>query len=153
MNQPFYASGLSFSCARCSACCRYESGGVFLSEIDLLRLAADRQMDYTEFIQIWCRWIPAGEGRERLSLKEKVNYDCVFWDKGCSVYHARPLQCRAFPFWESLVSSAGAWRAAGRECPGIGSGVLHDRETIDGLLRRREAEPLIERQRPLTRGF
>ncbi|HQO67077.1 MAG TPA: YkgJ family cysteine cluster protein, partial [Spirochaetales bacterium] len=35
MNQSFWHEGLRFECARCSACCRYEPGYVFLSADDL----------------------------------------------------------------------------------------------------------------------
>jgi Fe-S-cluster containining protein len=151
MEEPFYADGLCFSCTRCSACCRYESGFVFLSQTDLSRLAAACQMDYNGFVQTWCRWVPAGRGRERLSLKEKSNFDCIFWNNGCTVYHDRPLQCRTFPFWDSVVNSPESWKTAGLDCPGIGRGGTHSREAIDGCLRRREAEPFIERQSPFLR--
>ena len=141
----FYADGLCFSCARCSACCRHESGFVFLSQKDLRRLAAACQMGYTEFIAVWCRWVPAGPGRERLSLREKSNYDCVFWKDGCTVYHARPLQCRVFPFWDSTLASLADWQRAAAGCPGMGTGTRHSRNEIEDCLRQQEAEPLIER--------
>jgi Fe-S-cluster containining protein len=152
MEQPFYLDGLRFSCARCSACCRHESGFVFLSEQDLTRLAAASQMEYTEFVKTWCRWIPAGIGRERLSLKEKSNYDCVFWDSGCVVYNARPLQCRTFPFWDSILASPDAWQAAGAECPGMGTGAAHSQSEIEACLRLRDAEPVLERTIGRTGG-
>ena len=149
---PFYTSGLRFSCTRCSYCCRKESGFVYLSEKDLIRLANDFQMDYTAFIEVWCRWVPFTQGRERLSLKEKSNFDCIFWDNQCSVYQARPLQCRVFPFWDSTLSSVEAWKVAGLGCPGINSGELHPKETIEGFLRIMEEEPVIERNSLRWRG-
>jgi Fe-S-cluster containining protein len=141
---PFYASGLQFSCTRCSACCRHESGFVFLSPKDLRLLADACQIGYTEFVKAYCRWVP-GEGGERLSLKEKSNYDCVFWKDGCTVYRARPVQCRTFPFWRNVVSSPDAWELAGSGCPGIGTGVLHSREQIDSHLAARVREPVMGR--------
>ena len=143
---PFYAGGLRFSCTRCSACCRHESGFVFLSETDLHRLAAARQMGYTEFVKTWCRWVPGGEGGERLSLKEKANYDCIFWKDGCTVYEARPLQCRTFPFWRNVVNSPETWELAASGCPGMGSGTLHSREQVEAQLAARAADPVIERK-------
>jgi len=146
---PFYAAGLRFSCARCSSCCRHESGFVFLSENDLSRLAHEFKMEYTAFIQTWCRWVPfdgSGRGAERLSLREKSNFDCIFWNAGCTVYHARPLQCRTFPFWDSIVCSPQAWEEAGRGCPGINSGDTHAREEIEQSLRMMEEELVIERR-------
>ena len=147
-NQSFYANGLRFSCTRCSSCCRHESGFVYLSENDLSRLANKFEMDYTAFVNTWCRWIPFTQGRERLSLKEKSNFDCIFWDTpGCKVYNARPLQCSSFPFWgDHVICSPDAWEAAGRDCPGINNGVLHSREEIEGFIRQMEEEPVIERE-------
>jgi Fe-S-cluster containining protein len=148
---PFYAEGLRFSCTRCSACCRYGPGVVFLSEKDAGLLAIKLEMGYTDFVETYCRWIPvdmagtvSGEGRERLSLKERSNYDCIFWNNGCSVYEARPLQCRTFPFWKSVLASPDIWE--GLDCPGAGKGTLHGMQYIESCLARREAEAVIERK-------
>jgi len=114
-------------------------------------------MDYTAFVNTWCRWIPFSSGRggatsaERLSLKEKSNFDCIFWNasngrEGCSVYHVRPLQCRTFPFWDYILCSPQAWKNAGKNCPGINNGELHSREKIEVLVRQMEEEPVIERE-------
>ena len=143
--EPFYASGLRFSCTRCSSCCRKESGFVYLSENDLSRLAKELQMDYSAFINTWCRWVPFKWGRDRLSLREKSNFDCIFWDNGCIVYRARPLQCSSFPFWDSVICSKEAWEAAARRCPGMNTGELHDKEEIAGCLRLLKDELIIER--------
>ena len=149
MNQePFYASGLRFSCTRCSSCCRKESGFVYLSQNDLSRLAKKFQMDYTAFITTWCRWVPFDRGRDRLSLREKSNFDCIFWSGECTVYQARPLQCSTFPFWDSVLCSKEAWEAAGSSCPGINAGESHNREEIADCLRLLEEELVIERETP-----
>lgn len=78
-------------------------------------------------------------------MREKSNMDCIFWKDGCTVYQARPLQCRSFPFWDSVLASPKAWEATGKECPGVNSGELHDREEIAGFLRQMEEEVVIER--------
>jgi len=146
-DRPFYAEGLKFTCTRCSSCCRHESGYVYLSEIDLSRLAKKFEMDYTAFVNTWCRWIPFTQGSERLSLKEKSNFDCIFWDTpGCKVYNVRPLQCRSFPFWDYVLCSPQAWKNAGENCPGINNGQLHSMEKIEGFIKQMEEEPVIERE-------
>jgi Fe-S-cluster containining protein len=120
---------------------------VYLSENDLSRLANEFGMDYTAFVNTWCRWIPFTQGRERLSLKEKSNFDCIFWDlPGCKVYHARPLQCRTFPFWDYVLCSPQAWKNTGKGCAGIDKGELHSREKIESLVSQMEEEPVIERE-------
>jgi Fe-S-cluster containining protein len=146
-NQPFYAKGLSFSCTRCSACCRYETGYVFLSEIDVSALAAEFKLTVDQFIKTHCRWIPSVNNTERLSLKEKADLDCVFWNSGCKVYNSRPLQCRAFPFWLSVVSSEGAWKAAAESCPGMNQGKLYSLREIEAWLEQQKSEPAITRRR------
>jgi len=158
MNEtPFHAAGLRFSCTRCSGCCRHDGGFVYLSEKDLARLTEGFGMDYAAFIETWCRWVPYVFGSERLSLREKANLDCVFWKDaasggGCSVYETRPLQCRAFPFWDSVLCSPQAWKKMARECPGMDSGKLHTREEIDDWLGRLEDELVIERSVPRKGG-
>jgi Fe-S-cluster containining protein len=153
--RPFYAEGLHFSCVRCSACCRYEPGYVFLSKKDVKSLSLELQMGYIEFVETFCRWIPAGTpgygsrngspggGMLQLSLKEKANYDCIFWKEGCSVYRARPLQCRAWPFWPVNVASAGTWTAAAAACPGIGKGRLYSGEYIESRLAEQRGEQIL----------
>jgi Fe-S-cluster containining protein len=102
-------------------------------------------MERGEFIGQYCRRIAFG-AVQRLSLTEKPNLDCVFWrDEGCSVYEARPLQCRSFPFWSSCLSSKEQWEQAASHCIGIGKGRLHDRKEIEGWLRMRVEEGFVEK--------
>jgi Fe-S-cluster containining protein len=119
---------------------------VFLSEKDLNKLASELKMDNDSFLSAYCRWVERGQGGKFLSLKEKQNYDCIFWNSGCTVYQSRPLQCRTFPFWESIVCSAKAWEAAAGSCPGINSGQPRSYEEIKGCLAAGEKEPAINRE-------
>ncbi|AEF85186.1 conserved hypothetical protein [Treponema primitia ZAS-2] len=143
VSKPFYANGLLFSCTRCSECCRIDPGFVFLRKKDTEILVSALKMKYTEFVETYCRWVPGFDGTEQLSLKEKANYDCIFWDRGCSVYESRPLQCRTFPFWPSMLESAKYWKSM--SCPGMGKGALHTRGEIELFLAQQRAEPVIER--------
>ena len=145
----FYSKGLRFSCVRCSACCRHDSGYVFLSGKDASVLITALKMEYKDFVKAYCRWIPSVNGTEQLSLREKSNFDCIFWEQkpesGCSVYAARPLQCRSFPFWTSVVLDKSSWDFAASECPGMGKGTLHSGESIEKWLAMRQKEPIISR--------
>jgi len=144
---PFYASGLRFSCKRCSSCCRYDAGYVFLSENDLKKLIAELKMDRDSFIKAYCRWVKdSHNGKEVLSLKEKSNKDCILWDSGCLVYMARPVQCSTFPFWKSIVASKQAWQIAATGCPGMNTGELHSEKTIDQIIEKRTSEAIIVKQ-------
>ena len=71
----------------------------------------------------------------RKSLKEnESNYDCVFLDgktRKCTVYEARPRQCRTWPFWDSNVRTPEAWEATCEVCPGSGTGRLYQLGEIE----------------------
>lgn len=141
---PFYEEGLHFTCTRCSKCCRHESGYVFLSESDVLRLAKFKGLSRESFLETYTRKVNLGIAT-RITLNEQENFDCTFWkDGGCSVYPARPLQCRSFPFWPMNIASREAWEAAGDDCPGVNIGSLHSREDIDSWNELRKKEPFIE---------
>ena len=144
-NEPFYTCGLKFSCKRCSSCCRYDSGFVFLSENDMEKLTAKLKMERNSFLKTYCRWVTNWEGREVLSLKEKPNKDCILWDEGCTVYEERPLQCRVFPFWENIVASAQTWKIAASGCPGINYGHVYTGRAIEKRIKMRASEPIINR--------
>jgi Fe-S-cluster containining protein len=119
---------------------------VFLSEKDVLVLAKAVQMGYNDFIETYCRWVPTAFGAARLSLKETPEYDCIFWKAGCLVYQARPLQCRAFPFWKSILASSNAWKSASASCPGMGKGTLFMRDEIESWLHAQTADPVITKK-------
>lgn len=143
----FYSQGLRFSCIRCSACCRFEAGYVFISRNDASLLCTALSVDYDGLLEAYCRWVPENSGKSQLSLKEKSNYDCIFWDsgqgEGCSVYEARPLQCRTFPFWASVMRSKSSWKMTARDCPGMNQGALHSGDSIEKMLAMRQMEPVI----------
>ncbi|OHD11779.1 MAG: hypothetical protein A2Z96_07745 [Spirochaetes bacterium GWB1_48_6] len=145
MSDPFYSAGLQFQCTQCHSCCRHDPGYVFLSREDLNRLSTHHSLSPEEFIKKYCRWEDFGTG-EMLSLVEKKNFDCIFWDNGCTVYPARPLQCRAYPFWENPMKSLQTWNYEARFCPGINQGKLHSPEVIKQWLKERADSPILTKE-------
>jgi uncharacterized protein len=128
---PFYNAGLRFECTKCSYCCRYTPGFVFLSHNDLGRLVTAFHMEQDEFIATYCRFVDMSD-RVKLSFIEKDNYDCEFWEKnGCSIYEHRPLQCKSYPFWGSNLQSPKEWAELGFFCPGVGKGTCHSQGSIE----------------------
>mgnify|MGYP006296819779 FL=1 len=137
---PFYQSGLRFTCTRCSICCRFDSGYVWLSDRDLARLASGLGISASEVIRKYCTMVDIG-GFRQLSLAEQENKDCVFWVNGaCSVYGHRPLQCRSFPFWSPFLGSRRDWDALESMCPGVNIGELHGAGEIEQWLSARRWE-------------
>ena len=118
----FYEDGLNFECQRCRYCCSVEPGYVFLSEEDLDRLCSFFGLERDDFIRIYCRLVDCGE-YYLVSLTERSNYDCEFLSPdGCTVYEARPVQCRTYPFWDNILSSRQSWESEKKFCMGIGKG-------------------------------
>ncbi len=125
---------MSFSCTRCGDCCTGVPGYVWVEPTEIDALAKHLGLSVDNFGERYLRKV----GR-RYSLIEKPGGDCVFFDKGCSVYPARPTQCRTFPFWRSNLKSERAWDELADECPGIGQGKLFLVEEIE-VLKRGKAE-------------
>lgn len=135
----FYENGLSFSCQRCSHCCRIEPGFVFLSRLDLTNLCLWFKLPEDSFIEKYCRRVPYLDGKTVLCLKETETYDCIFWkDGGCSAYGARPVQCSTYPFWTRLLSCKSEWEAEKDSCPGIDHGRIWKKDEIARQLEKYE---------------
>jgi uncharacterized protein len=141
----FYKNGLQFSCTQCGHCCRHDPGYVFLSEPDVKQAIMFLSVTEEEFLEKYCRIVDVGFFR-KVSLKEKSNYDCIFWldGVGCSIYEARPLQCRSYPFWPAIVESEESWAEEAKECPGINQGKRHSGKEIQKWLDKREREKSYE---------
>ena len=84
---PWYADGLAFECTRCGACCTGDPGFVWVTEEELAAIAHFLGRPLREV-----RDLHARKSRGRITLREKANGDCVFFDrqKGCTIYPGPP---------------------------------------------------------------
>ncbi len=132
MSDPWYETGLRFTCTRCGHCCTGEPGFVWVDDADLAALAEHLGETIEAVRGLYTKGTPRGR-----TLREKANGDCVFYDKqaGCTVYAARPPQCRTWPFWESNIASPEAWQKTCEVCPGAGRGELIPVEEITRRLK------------------
>jgi uncharacterized protein len=104
---------------------------VYLNDADVARAAGFLGMSEAEFER---RYVYRTRKKMRLRVPKHAN--CHFLEGGgCRIHPAKPLQCRAFPFWPELVGSAREWRRASRGCPGIGKGPLVEIEQARGIAR------------------
>jgi Fe-S-cluster containining protein len=129
-SKPWYKDGLRFKCTGCGDCCTGAPGFVWVNNEEIAALAAEVGMNCDEFEAEYVRTIGV-----RKSLNEsEENYDCVFLDgktRKCTVYSARPRQCRTWPFWDSTTRTPEAWAATCEVCPGSGTGKLYQLEAIE----------------------
>ena len=130
---PWHAEGLRFECTRCGACCTGAPGYVWVDLAEIEALAEFRGESVDAFSRKYVRRV-----HNRLSLIEKPGGDCVFWDKaaGCTVYAARPVQCRTWPFWPENIESREAWEGVREVCPGAGRGNWFSLEEIQAAAAR-----------------
>jgi hypothetical protein len=112
----WYKKGLRFKCTGCGACCTKEPGYVWLSAEEIEGISTHLNISKEEFLRKYTRSI---FGRISL-LEHKVTYDCVFLkDSKCTIYSARPKQCRTFPWWKENLETPEAWKDTARRCEGI----------------------------------
>ena len=91
------------------------------------RLGVDKSTFYRKYARkLRGRW-------SLIERKTEHGYDCIFLDRKsepgkalCSIYRARPAQCRTWPFWPENLTTPQAWEDAKRQtpCPGMDRGRL-----------------------------
>jgi Fe-S-cluster containining protein len=112
----WFADGLRFKCTGCGACCTGAGGSVYLSQEDLERLAAHFKLGVGAFVRQYTRM---RNGRRAL-LDRVHSQACIFLEgKACTVYDARPVQCRTYPWWFSNLRDAEDWQEERELCEGI----------------------------------
>lgn len=128
--EPWYKEGLSFQCTQCGNCCTGFEGYVWVNDEEIAQIAAHLGRPVDEVREEHTR--PAGK---RVTLREVgSNHDCTFFDpvrRGCTIYEARPRQCRTWPFWNSNIATPGAWSEIQQLCPGAGKGNFFSLEEIE----------------------
>ena len=125
MTEPFWGKGLHFQCQHSGCCCSNHGDHtyVYLSLDDRRRVAAHLGERTSAFTRRHCFEL---EGP--YSLLDAPS-DC-----GCSVYEARPTQCRTWPFWPENMTPNAWQKDVATLCPGVGKGKLHSREEIEAQL-------------------
>ena len=116
--------GFSFAfntnaCSSCNgACCRGESGYIWLSKDEIVSIASYLQLDVHDFLQDYCK--KEGYRYTLKELKQTGEYFCIFFEEtqGCSIYPVRPKQCREYPFWDRYKDKNSIQEVC-QECKGI----------------------------------
>ena len=132
--EEWFQKGLQFSCQMCGHCCSGSTGSVRFTEEEAVKMASHVKVSKEQFYKEYTR--RRGNKKSKYyELKEQRrngDYDCIFLDREtmpgksiCSLYDARPAQCRTWPFWQENLESENAWKAVSKGvegCAGIGIG-------------------------------
>jgi len=116
-----YPKHVRFVCKRCAKCCGDTEERV--RQILLLKIEAERISQRT--LKGICEFAEKIEGSEPYVYRMKKTDDgkCVFLkDNLCSIYPARPLICRFYPFQLKNIGNGRFVFTYTDECPGIGDG-------------------------------
>lgn len=124
MNELLTKDGFNYGfdaheCSKCEGnCCIGESGYIWISLDEIKSLSELLNITIDELKQNYLNKI-----KYKYSIKEKKlshnNFACEFFDttlKQCSIYEARPSQCRTFPFWDYFKKNG---KEVFEECPAI----------------------------------
>ncbi len=106
-------------CSKCEGnCCIGESGYIWINLEEMKNLSKLLNISIDELKENYLN-----KFNYKFSIKEKKlakdNYACIFFDtkqKQCSVYNARPRQCKTFPFWDYFKENE---KEVYEECPAI----------------------------------
>ena len=132
--EPWYNDGLKFRCTGCGTCCTGAPGAVWVTDDEIRRIAEHTGKTVGE-VRLFHTRLVVG----RTSLTEYANGDCTFFDgatRRCTIYEARPTQCRTWPFWPGYVETPEAWDSVRKDCPGAGRG---DFVPLDEITRQLQA--------------
>lgn len=114
---PWYKEGLRFKCTECGQCCTGAPGYIWVSDDEMAAIAKLLDISVELFKR---KYVRQRNNRFALIEKKSQNNDCIFLkDKKCSIYQARPTQCRTFPFWIENLNSEESWKLAAESCEGI----------------------------------
>lgn len=129
---------MKFECEKTGKCCSNHGDHqfVFLTPKDIERLESHLKRPAREFVKLSefesTRFEPNKKGKysHLLNPDEK----CRFIKDGlCSVYEARPTQCRTWPFFPEHLSKEN-WRKLSAYCGGIGRGKDLKQEDVEDLV-------------------
>jgi Fe-S-cluster containining protein len=107
------------SCNSCGGkCCIGDSAYAFISDDEIEKLSDLLNISVAEVHQNYVTKIDHRQTLNEVEIGDSL-FACIFFDmdkRECSVYDARPEQCRTFPFWdEYLLFKDNTFY----ECPGV----------------------------------
>lgn len=134
---PLVPDSIAFQCQEgCGDCCSNEGGIVYVSREDAALLATHHGLAVPAWLEVHAK--RASDGRWVLGWREDGACRYLEGASRCTVYEARPVQCRAFPWWAENLRSERAWNKVVRSCPGLRDPTAPevDKGTIESWMQR-----------------
>lgn len=143
----WWSQGVRFECQGSGKCCvsRGEYGYVFLTKLDRQRMAHHLNLTLRDFTKEYCTKVDGN-----WALKEDPKEpNCPFLeDHRCTVYEARPTQCRTWPFWPEVMPARAWKKEVAAFCPGVGKGpIIPAHEIKARLLEQKKSEEELDAER------
>jgi len=132
----WWEDGVRFRCQGSGRCCvsRGEYGYVYLTLEDRRRMAKLLKLPTSVFTRRYCQKTDG-----IYHLKDGDGPECIFLSgKRCSVYEARPMQCRTWPFWPEVMNAKAWAKEVKAFCPGVGKGPLISGDEIRSILEKQK---------------
>ncbi len=109
------------ACATCQGkCCSGESGYIYVTKKEIESISKLLELDVNIFVRDYL--FKKGYKYSIKEIKFNDSHECIFYDResnGCTIYDARPTQCKTFPFWDYYKTRVDELKL---ECPGIITG-------------------------------
>lgn len=107
-----------FECTGCGNCCRGR-GEVYFTEEDLSNIETLLALKSAEKPAFRRKMV---QSKRNGLLVHLTNGRCALLgnDNRCSVYEARPIQCRTYPFWAGFFENEDDMDFLKNECEGVG---------------------------------
>jgi len=136
-----YPAHLKWSCIRCTRSCRdvpSRKRNILLTSRDIDRIASVSRFRREDFS------VASGLGFPYERRMKKVRSRCMFLrGSECSIYNARPLICRFYPFFLERLEGGQLRIGFDGACSGVGKGKFRNEGFFRELVRlaRRELTP------------
>jgi Fe-S-cluster containining protein len=117
---PWWENGIRFECQGSGKCCvsRGEYGYVYVTLKDRRAMAKLLGLDTRSFTKKYC-------DKDSNGFWKIADFTaaCRFLEgRHCTVYEARPTQCRTWPFWPEVMNARSWSKDVASYCPGVGKG-------------------------------
>ncbi|MBR9691784.1 YkgJ family cysteine cluster protein [Candidatus Woesearchaeota archaeon] len=89
-------------CQHCGMCCGDNRININLTVGDIWRICSHLKISVDKFFENYSGFKKFGDPRnpDVFDVDLGLNMPCKFWvDNRCSIYSARPVNCRIFPYW------------------------------------------------------